>query len=312
MTATPAIASPLFTVFTPTFNRATTLSRVYDSLRQQSTDDFEWLIVDDGSSDATRSIVEGWQREAPFSIRYVHQANQGKHVAFNRGVREARGELFLPFDSDDACTPDALERFAWHWRQIPEAERDRYSAVTVLCRDQYGHPIGRRFPGDIVDSDSLDIRYRHGVTGEKWGFHRTEVLRQFPFPEELKRTYVPEDVVWTKIARRYRTRYVNETLRIYYTEPGSMVRSGDPSRNARGGCLSSSLTLNEHTDFFRFRPLEFGRAAVLYSRFSFHVGIGPSQQWAQLRSRIGRLLWATTLPVGYAVYRRDRHRTTAQ
>src|SRR5258707_14117604 len=105
----------VFTVFTPTWNRAHTLHRAYQSLHAQTFRNFEWLIVDDGSTDNTREIVEKWQAESEFPIRYIYQENQGKAAAFNRGVREAQGALFLTLDSDDACVNQALERFKYHW-----------------------------------------------------------------------------------------------------------------------------------------------------------------------------------------------------
>src|SRR5229473_1606416 len=90
----------VFTVFTPTFNRSQTLSRVYEGLRLQTFRDFEWLIVDDGSTDGTKELVEKWQTESAFLIRYIYQENQGKPAAFNHGVQEARGELFVTLDPD--------------------------------------------------------------------------------------------------------------------------------------------------------------------------------------------------------------------
>ena len=84
-----------FTVCTPTFNRAHTLDRVYDSLMAQTFKDFEWVIIDDGSSDRTKELVSEWQSEAPFPIRYEFQKNQGKHIAVNLGAQLAAGELFL-------------------------------------------------------------------------------------------------------------------------------------------------------------------------------------------------------------------------
>src|SRR5688572_19278005 len=155
-------------------------------------------------------------RTADFPIRYFWQENRGEHVAFARAVQESLGQLFLKLDSDDACVPHALERLKHHWDAIPEADRERFSAVTALCLDQHGALVGTRFPFDPTDSDSLEVRYRYRVKGEKWGFHRTAVLKQFPFPMLEGERYMPFRVVWGAIARRYKTRYVNEALRIYY------------------------------------------------------------------------------------------------
>lgn len=297
-----------FTVFTPTHDRRPTLPRVYDSLRAQTFLDFEWLIVDDGSTDGTRDLVESWRAEAGFPIRYLWQENRGKHVAFNRGVREAEGALFLTLDSDDACVPQALERFKHHWGAIPEAERPRFSAVTALCVDQDGRLVGDRFPSDVFDSDSLEIHYRHRVRGEKWGFQRTDVLLQFPFPEPEEGGYLPESIVWSAIARRYRTRFVNEALRIYFRDGGPVadqVTRADPSRHASGHALWHRTILNEEIDWLRFAPLEFLRSAAHYSRFSLHAGVPPREQLRRLANARARLLWAALLPVGWAAWRRD-------
>jgi glycosyltransferase involved in cell wall biosynthesis len=295
-----------FTVFTPTYNRAHTLHRVYDSLANQTFRDFEWLIVDDGSLDRTPAVVQSWQKTANFAIRYYSQANRGKHAAFNRGVREARGTLFLPLDSDDACVPSALERLLWHWRSIPEAQRNGFSGVTALCMDEKGQLIGRRFPRDVVDSDSLEMRYRFKVTCEKWGFHRTDVLRQHAFPEHIQGSYVPEGIVWAQISRRFKTRFVNEVLRIYYTDGPSLMRGGTPARNAAGGRLAELMTLNADLDYFRYAPLEFCRVAARYVRLSLHAGTGLHEQWGQIANAPGRALWLLALPVGLAVYAQDR------
>lgn len=112
-------SSCVFTVFTPAFDRAHTLYRVYGSLSTQTFQDFEWLVVDNGATDITNELIKKWRRNAPFSIRYLRQKNIGKHAAFNRGVQEAQGELFLVLDSDDRCTPGALETFKYHWDCIP-------------------------------------------------------------------------------------------------------------------------------------------------------------------------------------------------
>ena len=307
---TPATCT--FTVFTPTFNRAHTLHRVHDSLSRQTFGDFEWLIVDDGSDDGTGELVARWQKSAGFTIRYIRQANRGKHVAFNHGVSEAAGRLFLPLDSDDACVPHALERFIYHWESIPEDRKARFTGVTARCMDDAGRAVGRAFPLDVTDSDSLAMRYQFQVTDEKWGFHRTEVLRRFPFPEEVPRGYLPEAVVWSRIARMYQTRFVNEPLRIYYTDQPSLMRGDGPERHAASARLADLMVLNEHLDYFRCAPMAFCRSAALYVRLSTHAGTSPAQQFAEVRTALGKALWTVAYPVGLAVYLRDRHTAKRQ
>ena len=221
------MTSPQFaiTVFTATFNRAHTIERVYRSLRTQTFRDFEWLVVDDGSTDETGALVRRWAAEADFPIHYVWQENRGKHRAYNRAVGLARGQLFLDFDSDDACVPRALERFQHHWEAIPAPERSRFSTVAALCVDDRGEIMGTKFSTPITDSHNLEARFRYHVTGEKWGIHRTEVLRQFPFPD-VDGSHVPEGIMWARIGRQFKTRYVNEVLRVYHTDQPSLTRSG--------------------------------------------------------------------------------------
>jgi glycosyltransferase involved in cell wall biosynthesis len=296
-----------FTIFTPTYNRAHTLHRVYDSVRSQTFHDFEWLICDDGSTDETPRLVERWMREAPFAIRYVRQEHHGKHVAFNRGVREARGALFLGLDSDDACVPDALDRFKRHWDAIPASDRHRFSAVTALCQDQHGRLVGDRFPRDPTDSDSLEIRYRFRVKGEKWGFQRTAVLRDFAYPVWEGETHVPPSFVWRAIARRYKTRYVNEILRIYHVDERADQLSALGSRLKHAGALAAwyRYVLTEELDWFPVAPVRFLAAAVNHVRFSLHARRRPAAPRSALRGR-ARLLGLLALPVGIAVYARDR------
>ena len=298
----------VFTVFTATYNRAHTLDRVYDSLKAQTYRDFEWLIVDDGSTDNTRELVEQWQQKNLVPIRYIYQENAHLHIAFNRGVQEAQGELFMKLDSDDSCEPQALERFKYHWDAISLDQKEKFSAVTCLCKDTNGQIVGDIFPFNPTDSDSLEIHYRFKVKGEKWGFHRTDVLRDFVCGEELIRTNLPEDVRWSKIAKKYKTRFVNEALRIYWTDQPSIVRNSQhPRKNAIGAQLNHLDILNDYTEWFHFDPLSFLRSAVHYSRFSFHLGIKISQQISHVKTLIGKILWVIALPLGYLVYLKDNY-----
>lgn len=295
-----------FTVFTPTANRETTLPRVFESLRAQTFRDFEWLIVDDGSTDATKDLVRGFVDEADFPIRYLRQERGNKHVATNHGVREARGRFFLTLDSDDSCVPVALERFAAAWASIPDDQRVRFAGVTALCSDEHGRLIGNRFPRDPTDSNALELRFRHRVGGEKWGFQRTDIMRRFPFPGEQGSPRPPEGIVWEAIGRQYQTRYINEVLRIYWQDQDDRLTTPWSSKmDVRGALLALDSFMAHDIGWFRVAPAPVFMEVARYIRFSLHGGRSYPAQWRRL-GWPGRLAWIAALPVGTAMFAVER------
>lgn len=270
----------MFTVFTPTFNRAHTLHRVYESLKNQTYQNFEWIIIDDGSTDHTHELVKRWKKDTDFPIRYFWQENKGKHVAFNHAVREAKGELFLPLDSDDACIPTALERFNYHWESIPLKKRDNFTGVCALCMDQNGKLVGDIFPFYSIDSDSLEIKYRYKVKGEKWGFNRVDILKKYRYPEHENMKFILEGFVWYAIAKDYKTRFINEILRIYYVQDSeksdqlskkiSNAEETISKKYAVGGFLYYEFLLNNNIKWLQHEPMEFFMYAINCIRFSLH------------------------------------------
>jgi glycosyltransferase involved in cell wall biosynthesis len=122
-----------FTIFIPTYNRAHTLPRALDSVANQSFDDFEVLIIDDGSVDGTDQLIKQLKEKYTFPIHYYWQTNQGKHVAHNTALKFANGEFIVTLDSDDLLEPKALERFFFHWNQIPGTSREKYAGIEGLC-----------------------------------------------------------------------------------------------------------------------------------------------------------------------------------
>jgi glycosyltransferase involved in cell wall biosynthesis len=304
--------STTFTVFTATYNCAGTLHRVYDSLCRQTFRDFEWLIVDDGSTDKTEDLVRQWQGQSNFLVHYYRQANQGKAVAANYAAQKANGLLFLPLDADDACVPTALERFHFHWRSIPEAQQPTFSAVTALCMDENERLIGTRFPRDIMDSNSAEIRYRYHVRGEKWGFQRTDIMREYLFPTDISYRAIPESIIWNAIARKYQTRFVNETLRIYYqrhyrnSKQRNQFIATAAVRDPYGHAVWHQAALNNDLKWFRYSPLEFTRNAAHFVRFSLNSGVSFLEQYSALTNWLAKTLWLIMLPLGLLVHWRDR------
>ncbi len=134
---------PLVTVFTSTYNRAYSLPRLYESLIHQTYTDFEWLVIDDGSLDNTKRLVQQWVQEQKIAIRYYHQANGGKHRAINRGVELAHGELFFFVDSDDYLTDNSLAVLVDYYQQIKDD--NRFAGVAGMLAYPHGERICKRF-----------------------------------------------------------------------------------------------------------------------------------------------------------------------
>jgi glycosyltransferase involved in cell wall biosynthesis len=259
----------LFTLFTPTFNRRHTLERLFDSLQAQTFREFEWLVVDDGSTDGTAGLMGELKARASFPLRYYRQPNRGKHVASNWAVDLAAGELFATLDSDDALMPEALDRLAGHWRSIPLDRQPQFSGVTCLCADQRGEILGDVFPGSggVLDSDPISMMPL-GLAGDKWGFHRTAIMRRYLFPEFEGEKFIPEGLVWNRIGSSYRIRYVNQALRrVYFDEQDCLSRRSLEirSRSPRG----TQLFYRELSRLAPTRRLR-ARALINLIRFSLH------------------------------------------
>ena len=139
-------ASHTFTVFTPTFNRRATLEAAYRSLTAQTFRDFEWLVVDDGSTDDTQDFVASLSVEGNFRVVYHYQANSEKHVGLNRAAELAGGRFFATLDSDDEYVPNALERFLHHWDSIPGRVRGRSRTLRRSQRQRDRDAVPGRRP----------------------------------------------------------------------------------------------------------------------------------------------------------------------
>jgi glycosyltransferase involved in cell wall biosynthesis len=302
-----------FTVFTPTYNRAGTLPRVYESLRLQTFRDFEWLVVDDGSSDGTEQLVKEWQSKSEFPIRYIRQPNQGKPAATNRATSEAHGELLATVDSDDCCVPESLERLKYYWDAIPADEKDKFAAVTALCKDQNGHLVGDKFPHDVWDSDAIELYFKHTIKGDKWGFQRTDAYKEFPFPTPPvpNPRFNCEGLTYLELSRKYKTRFVNEILKIYHINDGADDHLSllDPA-TMTGPALFHKYVLDELTGWLFRSPWKMFRSAINFSRYSFGIGRSPFAQLKELHSWAARLLVALALPLGYVASFRDKRPAT--
>ena len=168
------------TVFTPAYNRAYTLHLCYESMLRQSNKNFEWLIIDDGSTDNTKQLVETWmKKENGFNIRYIYKENGGMHTAHNIAYENIRTELNMCIDSDDYLTDDAIEKILSFWKQNKD---DKYGGIIALDIFQNGDVIGKKLPGQ--KSIAYNDYYEYGGKGDKKVIYRTDVITKYPpYPE---------------------------------------------------------------------------------------------------------------------------------
>jgi len=254
------------TVCTPTFNRGSYLDRVFDSLCIQDFCSFEWIIVDDGSTDQTDFVVNGIASIAKFPVIYIKQPNSGKHVAVNKALDLARGELFLVLDSDDRCTADALSFFYTEWQGICDRKTE-VAGITVLTMDRNGEVVGSPFPYERCIDFLPQFYERFRVMGDKWNIHQTAILKEYRFPETPNENFCPEGLVWNRIATRYKMLFVNKPLGIKEYLPDGL--SANITKRRIHSPINTMMYYHELIES-NLSLISRLRGAVNYFRFALH------------------------------------------
>lgn len=212
------------TIFTPTYNRAYILHQLHDSLCRQTAKCFEWLIIDDGSTDNTEQLVNHWILENRITIRYYKTANGGKSRAINKGAALATGELFFIVDSDDYLRDNAIELVLFYWNAI----KDKSHFSGVCGRKMY--PNGELLGGsaknyDVIDSDNISFHHVLGINADIAEVFRTDLLRKHSFPAARGEKFVPEALIWNKLTSLYPMRYFNKGIYVCEYLPDGYSRN---------------------------------------------------------------------------------------
>lgn len=297
---------PFFlSILTPSYNRANYLPAIFRCLCQQTMATFEWLIVDDGSTDDTAHVVKTIQQSktTAFPIRYFHKANGGKHTAVNLGVKQTQGELVLILDSDDELPPNAVETIARRWAETQQSmssdSMQTIGGMAFCMAHREGQSITnmpqpqKPFP---IEAHEIGLRYKYGIQGDLCEVFRTDVLREFPFPEIPGERFCPEQLVWFRIARQYKLRMYSDTIYLRdYLEGGLTdnivrIRMNSP--------ISTCMTYAEMMHY-NIPLRQKIKAAVNFFRFrnSMNHGEGavPCLKW----------YWWILQPIGILMYRED-------
>lgn len=226
----------LITVFTPTYNRRELLTRAYNSLLNQTSKNFCWLIVDDGSEDDTSAFVRQWMKDEKIAIQYIYCENGGKMRAHNIGVAHAATTLFFCLDSDDYLVENAIELIAESWEDILRCGLTDKNKVAGVVAHKGKSPLdtlsGSQFPD--VDFSTLRGLYQRGFKGETTLIFRTDILKSYLFPEISGEKYVPEDYIYDKIDEEYILKVMPRILTICelrndgYTDCVQKLRDENP------------------------------------------------------------------------------------
>lgn len=294
------------TVFTPTYNRGSLLYRLFNSLCRQTYKKFEWLIVDDGSTDNTEEIVDEFstfvsnRADVDFSIRYYKEANGGKHRAINFGVKVAKGDLFFIADSDDKLPDNSLQIVASQWEPI--CGDTSFAGVCGLDATFSGKLVSHRLVSNVIDCNSLDARFRMGMKGDMKEVYRTKALVEFPFPEIEGERFCPELLVWNRIGEKYKLRYFNKV--IYLVEYQETGISSNILKVRMLSPVASTMTYRELAMHEEIPVYWKVKAAVNYWRFRCCINKNKGKLHAIPKLAGWLNLFA---PIGYIMHTFDKY-----
>lgn len=200
------------TIFTPTYNRAYILTKLYDSLCGQTVKDFEWLIVDDGSEDNTKELVDTWIKDDIIDIRYYKQKNGGKQRAHNLGVSKSEGKLFVCVDSDDYILPEFVEK---HLQCIEKYEdNQKVGGIISLQGHEDGRPMGTYFPKNLNVTTLTKLYGKMRFKGDATIVHYTDILKKYPFHVAKGEKFIGEGYVYYQIDQKYELAVLPQILMI--------------------------------------------------------------------------------------------------
>ncbi len=223
----------ILTIFTPTYNRRDKLSRVYDSLKYQDGDIFEWLIVDDGSVDDTENLINSFREENKIPIKYVKQDNGGKHVAYNTALKYAERSFFFCVDSDDWIKEGFIHKFVEEFSNL-----DCHGFIAYKM-DASGKILSEIFPEELKESSLFELSDIYRCNGEFSVIIKTNIAKDYKFPLFENEKFIGESVLYDKISEKYKFKLIDQVATVCeYQEDGLTVNYNLlMKQNPNGFCL---------------------------------------------------------------------------
>lgn len=253
------------TIFTPTFNRASTLPRLYESIKAQEFKDFCWLIVDDGSQDNTQAIVDVFIKEGILDITYVRKDNGGKHTAQRMAYDIAKTPYITEVDSDDALLPSTIKDFEDAWIDIENTNKE-IAKVSMFTKSPDGKIRGYgnyTIPADIpyieaswqdyVLKDGNHREYISSISVEK--FKECIDYSYFTISNGKPMKFLGESILWSSLGKKYKTRILNKTGLTVYLDAGNSILRGE--QNYFNNMANDIYFQDLNMDYFWWNPRYF-------------------------------------------------------
>lgn len=198
------------TVFTPTYNRKWILNNAYESLCKQNYDDFEWIIMDDGSNDDTKSLVSEWIKENKIKISYYYQENQGRFAAFNNAKKYFLGELVITLDSDDYLLENALLNVHEFWVNV--SNKEYVSGIVAHFETTDNKLLGSKFPKGLKQERLYILYDKYRITGDKVLVFRKDLIDVVEYPIYKGERFGGDSIIFNKMNDIYPMRILDKTL----------------------------------------------------------------------------------------------------
>lgn len=292
------------TIFTPAYNRADTLPRLWESLKAQSFKDFKWLIVDDGSTDNTKQVVDGFIAENVMPVRYIHKSNGGKHTAQWLAYHEVDTPYVTEVDSDDALLPNAIEDFENAWIQV-EGEGKPIAKISMFTQDVNGTIRGFGNYSIPPHIPFVDATWQEFVL--KLHNHR-ELLSSLNVKKFLE-TYdiskydlfqdkiscLGESIIWANIGKKYQTRILNKTGLCVYLDAANSILRGKP--NYYTGLVGSYYFVEENINYFWWNPKYFSGEVAHFIKCCKNLNISFGKAFSMIHTGIFKCLFIVLFPV---------------
>lgn len=285
----------MISLITPTYNRKAELEKLYYSLENQTSKDFEWIIVDDGSRDGTCDFIENLTHQSAIKIKYLFKENGGKHTAINQSHSLIEGSFAAIVDSDDYLVPNCIERIEYFVSKYND--NISVGVLSFLKSFSSGQIIGVKYPKDEIVSNHVEMRINGKITGDKFEVVRTNVFKSYQFPIYENERFFGEGYLWSKIGKEYSTVYINEVLYIAEYNSNGLTNQGRKLR-LKNPISGFTLCLEVLSNKLKLIPL------IKYS-LSYNIYFLLSKKKGMFRNELScmkKVILIALTPASYLLY----------